>query len=285
MRGSNMLIDAKNPKNYQIKIMQNRIYALLRQEKRLDGRRPDELRPITITTNVIEKADGSSLVKMGGTKILTGIKVELGTPYPDRPNEGVFTINAELLPLASASFEPGPPDEHAIELARVVDRCIRESKAIDLEKLVITEGEKVYMLYIDIYVLDYDGNYFDPALISAVTAVATCNVPRYELRNGKYEKTGETFRVSMKTIPASVMMGVVKDKILVDPTPIEESVLDTSIITGFDSEDNLVSLQKNTTGMLDLNIIDKLLDVGREKVREIRSRIMKVIGDGQEETS
>ncbi|HIQ30514.1 MAG TPA: exosome complex component Rrp42, partial [Candidatus Caldiarchaeum subterraneum] len=83
-----MLIDAKNPKNYQIKIMQNRIYALLRQEKRLDGRRPDELRPITITTNVIEKADGSSLVKMGGTKILTGIKVELGTPYPDRPNEG-----------------------------------------------------------------------------------------------------------------------------------------------------------------------------------------------------
>lgn len=280
-----MLIDAKNPKNYQIKIMQNRIYALLRQEKRLDGRRPDELRPITITTNVIEKADGSSLVKMGGTKILTGIKVELGTPYPDRPNEGVFTINAELLPLASASFEPGPPDEHAIELARVVDRCIRESKAIDLEKLVITEGEKVYMLYIDIYVLDYDGNYFDPALISAVTAVATCNVPRYELRNGKYEKTGETFRVSMKTIPASVMMGVVKDKILVDPTPIEESVLDTSIITGFDSEDNLVSLQKNTTGMLDLNIIDKLLDVGREKVREIRSRIMEVIGDGQEETS
>jgi len=280
-----MLIDAKNPKNYQIKIMQNRIYALLRQEKRLDGRRPDELRPITITTNVIEKADGSSLVKMGGTKILTGIKVELGTPYPDRPNEGVFTINAELLPLASASFEPGPPDEHAIELARVVDRCIRESKAIDLEKLVITEGEKVYMLYIDIYVLDYDGNYFDPALISAVTAVATCNVPRYELRNGKYEKTGETFRVSMKTIPASVMMGVVKDKILVDPTPIEESVLDTSIITGFDSEDNLVSLQKNTTGMLDLNIVDKLLDVGREKVREIRSRIMEVIGDGQEETS
>ncbi|HIQ29872.1 MAG TPA: exosome complex protein Rrp42, partial [Candidatus Caldiarchaeum subterraneum] len=250
-----------------------------------DGRRPDELRPITITTNVIEKADGSSLVKMGGTKILTCIKVELGTPYPDRPNEGVFTINAELLPLASASFEPGPPDEHAIELARVVDRCIRESKAIDLEKLVITEGEKVYMLYIDIYVLDYDGNYFDPALISAVTAVATCNVPRYELRNGKYEKTGETFRVSMKTIPASVMMGVVKDKILVDPTPIEESVLDTSIITGFDSEDNLVSLQKNTTGMLDLNIIDKLLDVGREKVREIRSRIMEVIGDGQEETS
>ncbi len=275
-----MLIDVKNPKSYQIKIMQNRIYGLLKQEKRLDGRKPEELRPITITPSIIEKADGSALVTMGGTKILTGIKVELGTPYPDRPNEGVFTVNAELLPLASASFEPGPPDEHAIELARVVDRCMRESKAIDLEKLVITEGEKVYMLYIDIYVLDYDGNYFDPALISAVTAVATCNIPRYELRDGRYEKTGDTFKVPMKTIPASVMMGVVKDKILVDPTPMEESVLDTSIIMGFDSEDNLVSVQKNTTGMLDLNMIDKLLDVGKEKAREVRSKIMEVIGSG-----
>ena len=275
-----MLIDVKNPKSYQIRIMQNRIYGLLRQERRLDGRRPDELRPIAIRHSVIEKADGSALVSMGGTKILTGIKVELGTPYPDRPNEGVFTVNAELLPLASASFEPGPPDENAIELARVVDRCIRESKAIELEKLVVTEGEKVYMLFIDIYVMDYDGNYFDPALISAITAIATCNVPKYELRNGKYERTGETFKVPLRTIPASVMMGVVRDKILVDPTPMEESVLDTSIIMGFDSENNLVSVQKNTTGMLDLNIIDRLLDVGKEKAGEIRSKIVEVLGVG-----
>ncbi|MEM2515252.1 MAG: hypothetical protein QW419_01765, partial [Candidatus Caldarchaeum sp.] len=158
-------------RGYAIKIMKNKVYDLLKIGKRIDERSLDQLREIKIVTRVVEKADGSALVSLGKTKILTGIKVEVGSPYPDRPNEGVFTVNAELLPLASKSFEPGPPDERAIELSRIVDRCIRESRAIDLEKLVLIEGQKVYMLYIDCYVLDYDGNYFDAAVLSAVAAL------------------------------------------------------------------------------------------------------------------
>ena len=275
-----MLSFTKGPKSYPAKIMQNRIYELLKQGKRIDGREPYDLRPISIKHSVVEKADGSALVSVGGTKILTGIKVDLGTPYPDRPNEGVFTVNAELLPLASASFEPGPPDERAIELARVVDRCIRESHAIELEKLVIKEGEKVYMLYIDIYVLDYDGNYFDPAVLSAVTALATCSVPKYEYCDGKLEKREERFKVPMRTLPISVTMGIVKDKILVDPSRLEESILDTCIVMGFDSEFNVVAIQKNTSGLLDLNIIENLIDVGIRKADEIRSKLQEVVNIG-----
>jgi exosome complex component RRP42 len=110
-------------RGYAVKIMKNKIYELLKMGKRIDERAPEQFREVRVLTGVVAKADGSALVSVGKTKILTGIKVEVGTPYPDRPDEGVFTVNAELLPLASKTFEPGPPDERAIELSRVVDRC------------------------------------------------------------------------------------------------------------------------------------------------------------------
>ncbi|MEM4416819.1 MAG: hypothetical protein QXD32_02040, partial [Nitrososphaerota archaeon] len=135
-----MSYSAIGERGYAVKITRNRIYELLRQGKRIDGRDPNSFRPITARTGVVEKADGSAIVSLGSTKILTGIKVEVGSPYPDRPNEGTFTVNAELLPLAYKSFEAGPPDERAVELSRVVDRCIRESHAIDLESLVLIKG-------------------------------------------------------------------------------------------------------------------------------------------------
>ena len=52
--------------------------------------------------------------------------------------------STELAPLADQSFDPGPPREQSIELSRVVDRGIRESRMIDFEALCIEEGEKVW---------------------------------------------------------------------------------------------------------------------------------------------
>jgi len=116
-------------------IMKDHILQLLKEDKRIDGRGLEDFRPLTVEMNVIEKAEGSALVKLGDTQVLVGIKVDLGEPFPDLPNMGVITTNVEFVPLASPTFEPGPPDERAIELARVVDRGIRESQAIDLEKV------------------------------------------------------------------------------------------------------------------------------------------------------
>ncbi|MEM4315623.1 MAG: exosome complex protein Rrp42, partial [Nitrososphaerota archaeon] len=251
-----------------------------RQGKRIDGRDPNSFRPITARTGVVEKADGSAIVSLGSTKILTGIKVEVGSPYPDRPNEGTFTVNAELLPLAYKSFEAGPPDERAVELSRVVDRCIRESHAIDLESLVLIKGEKVYMLYIDCYVLDYDGNYFDAAVLSAVAALLTGTMPKYRVVDGKVEKVeGERIPIPVKTIPVSVMMGLIKDVLLVDPIPVEESVLDTSIIVGYTSDSIVAALQKNTPGLMPISALKQAIETGKVKSQELRARLLECLGD------
>ena len=264
-------------KDLTARIMRDKIYNLLLQDKRIDGRHPKSLRSITIQTDLIAKADGSALVTMGGTKILTGIKVEVGSPFSDRPDEGIFTVNAELLPLASTSFEPGPPDERGVELARVVDRSLREGKALDLKKLCLVEGEKVYVLFIDIYVLDYDGNYFDPALISALAALATLKIPKYEVVNGEVKKTGETFRLELTSLPFTVMMGILGEKFLVDPQIEEEKVLDVSLIIGTDEKGNIVSIQKNTSGPIPVNLLDTILDTAVEKTDEIRKKFLQEV--------
>ena len=125
------------------KVKLQQIKKAIEEEKRLDQRALTDYRPVSIEQGVIEKAEGSARVLLGKTEVLVGVKVETGTPYPDTPNNGVMTVNAELVPLASPKFEPGPPGEQAIELARIVDRGIRESEAIDTEKLCIIKDGHV----------------------------------------------------------------------------------------------------------------------------------------------
>jgi exosome complex component RRP42 len=146
------------------KVRQRQIAQNIDAGKRLDGRGLTDYREFTIEQGLIEKAEGSARVFLGKTQILVGVKVETGEPFPDTPNEGVMTVNAELVPLASPTYETGPPDETSIELARIVDRGIRESKAIDTEKLCIEPGKKVFVVFVDVYVLNYDGNLIDAEL-------------------------------------------------------------------------------------------------------------------------
>src|SRR5579875_239574 len=113
------------------------ILKKLKEGKRGDERLLDQYREISIQTNYVPRSAGSAFVKLGKTKVLAGIKIEAGDPFPDTPNQGVLTTNVELLPMAFPTFEAGPPNEMSIEIARVVDRGIRESRMIDLEGLVI----------------------------------------------------------------------------------------------------------------------------------------------------
>lgn len=271
-------------RGYAVKIMKNKIYELLKMGKRIDERTPEQFREVRVLTDVVAKADGSALVSVGKTKILTGIKVEVGTPFPDRPDEGVFTVNAELLPLASKTFEPGPPDERAIELSRVVDRCLREGQALDLQKLVLVEGQKVYMLYIDCYVLDYDGNYFDAAVLSAVAALMNCSVPVYKVVDGRVEQVpGEKFKLELRNIPVSVTMGLIKDKVVVDPLPAEEEVADTIVTVGYSSETVVAAIQKSAPGLLPVPMLREMVKLGLEQSTKLRSKLLEAVGDGQKQ--
>src|SRR2546422_7877161 len=115
-------------------LMRAHVYRLASTGQRVDGRGLDQPRPVTVNRAFVKTAEGSARVKLGNTDVLVGIKMSVGEPYPDTPNTGVLSTSVELIPMASPTFDVGPPRPDAIELARVVDRGIRESNMVNMEK-------------------------------------------------------------------------------------------------------------------------------------------------------
>src|SRR3989475_12458494 len=116
-------------------LMRAHVYRLASTGTRRAGRPLAGPRKVSLERALVKTAEGSARVKLGNTDVLVGIKMSVGEPYPDTPNTGVLSTSVELIPMASPTFEAGPPRPEAIELARVVDRGIRASKMVNMEKL------------------------------------------------------------------------------------------------------------------------------------------------------
>jgi len=262
------------------------IHSLLKKGKRLDGRALDEFREIKVETNVIQKAEASAKVQIGNTQLIAGIKLSVGPPYPDSPDEGVITINAELTSLASAHFESGPPSPFAIELARVCDRGIRHSDIIDKKNLCIISGELVYIVFGDMYALNHDGNLFDAGEMALTAALSTLKVPEYEIMETEDGKKDVKFlnswrKIPVNDIPVSVTIGKIGNVLFVDPMEKEEQAMDARITYTFNKNNDIISIQKGLGGKFSHNEILKGLDMALSKVDLLRSKILEGIKGSQ----
>lgn len=248
-------------------VKKGHISTLLSKGKRSDGRGFGELRPVSIIEGAIETAEGSARMKLGKTEVVVGIKMGVGEPFPDTPNKGVLTTNVELIPMAFEEFESGPPSPMAIELSRVVDRGIRESQMIDLEKLCIEAEKEVWVLYVDIYALDYDGNLFDASSIAAVAALKNTVVPAK--RFGK----GEDFPLPLRSTPISITTVKIDDYLVVDPTLEEEEVSSARLTVATDENGDLRAMQKGGTGFFTYDEVKKSIGMAVEAGKAIRQKL------------
>ncbi|MHC1624689.1 MAG: exosome complex protein Rrp42 [Methermicoccaceae archaeon] len=242
------------------------IYNLVIQGKRIDGRAFDEIRDITLETGIIRKAEGSARVMLGDTQVMVGIKMQPGEPFADTPNSGVIITNLELRPGASPYFEIGPPTEDAIELARVVDRGIRESKCIDLHKLCITPGEQVWILFIDIHVIDDCGNIMDASSLGAIAALFNAKIPAERYNIGTDEP------LPLRGVPIAITLADVGGKLLVDPVHEESQVADSQITIITNNDGSIAGMQKSGTGILTPERLKEAVSIAKRKAQEVRER-------------
>jgi exosome complex component RRP42 len=255
------------------KVRQRQIQQVIDTGKRLDGRTLTDFREFKIEEGVIEKAEGSARIFLGNTQVLVGVKVETGEPFPDTPNEGVMTVNAELVPLASPTYEPGPPDETSIELARIVDRGICESKAIDTEKLCIEAGKKVFVVFVDVYVLNADGNLIDAAALAAMSALMNTKMPNYEIKDGELKIKQGYSSLPLRSHPITVTIGKINNKLLVDTGAEEEAVIDARLSMAVNDEGNICAIQKGLSGYFTPQEIIEASKLAREKAAELRKKL------------
>lgn len=256
------------------RIKYNTILNIISRGYHVDKRPLTSYRPIEIEYDIAPKAEGSALVRLGNTQVLAGVKLEIGQPYSDAPDEGAIVVNAEYIPAASPSFEPGPPDENAIELARIIDRSIRESRAIQLDKLCIIPGKKVWIIWLDIYVLDYDGNLIDASMLATMAALSNAYMPYYEIIDNELGIVKVDRLRKMSPLPLNKYITIITiykigDVLVLDPTAEEESLATYKLAVAIDEEKRIVGLQKMGIGTLLEKEVNDIIALALSKTDEV----------------
>jgi len=228
------------------KLRRDAVRKLAEQGVRIDERRPGDYRSIDVRVGVVRTADGSALVALGNTKVMVGVKVDVGRPFEDTPDEGNLIVNLEMPPLALPTAEPGPPDENSIEVARVVDRTVRHSGFLNLKSLAIVPGKHVWTIWVDILVLNHDGNIIDASSMATAAALSNLRLPRVNVENDgiKVDKSSRVpINVDPSRLPLTITFAKLGNSIMVDPN-LEEEVLADGIYTVGIANDQVVAIQK-----------------------------------------
>lgn len=265
-------------------ITKKRIVEYLSGGKRFDGRGLLYYRPISIEVGISKKAEGSARVRMGKTEVLAGVKLNVAEPYPDSEDSGVLAVIAELSPLASEKFELGPPGIQAIELARIVDRGLRESGFIDLKKLCIKKGEKVWMMFLDIYPINDDGNLIDASCLAALAALQNARMPKY---NEKKEKV-EYGELTQKRLPLTEKMPLtltfykISKSIILDPVVEEEEASEARLSLAISPHERkkepvINAMQKGNETSLTKDQVFKIIDTAIKEWEKIYPDIVEKI--------
>lgn len=243
------------------------IRSLIEKGKRVDGRKLDEFRKVIIETNISKNSSGSAKCKIGNTEVIVGVKFDTGEPYPDSPDEGTIVVTAELIPVASPDFELGPPSAKATELARIVDRGVRESKCIDFKSLCIKEGEKIWMAFIDIYPLNDDGNLIDASVLATLKALSEAKFPKIVNDRVDHESRSNT-GLKLNKFPITTTLYKISGNILVDVNNKEEQVVDARLSVSV-ADGNIHALQKGGDVSLSYDEIAKMVDIAVKKEKEL----------------
>lgn len=245
------------------------VQNLVSEGKRVDGRKFEDRRELRVIKGYVsDKAPGSCRVFLGETDVIAGVSLAFGTPYADSPEEGVMTVSSELRPIADPEFEAGPPRENAIEVARVVDRGIRESGAIDVNKLFIEE-EKVWMAYIDLHIINNDGNLIDACGIAAAGALRDARMPKIE--DGEIIRGEWDGKLPVTCTPIPLTVAKIAGKLVVDPDLNEEYAMDARVTAT--TTDTLNAMQKGGAGSLTIEEVEEIVSKSFEKAGEIRKML------------
>jgi len=264
-------------------LQKEKIIEYLKEGKRLDGRKPEEYRDIEVELGISKNAESSVRVRIGKTEVLAGVKMGIAVPYPDSPDQGTFMTTAELHPMASEDFERGRPGINAVELARVIDRGIRESGFIDFSKLCITEGEKVWQVFLDIFAINDDGNLLDVAGLAGLIAVGNAKLPVYNKEEDKieHELSNEPLPLKKEALSFNMTIHKIGNSIIADVGKEEEAISDyrLSIAMGEDDKGKprITAMQKGKDGSISDKDMENILNLAEDKWKELFPKIKEYV--------
>jgi ribonuclease PH len=218
-----------------------------------DGRAPDQLRPVTITRQWLDHAEGSVLIEFGRTRVLCAASVTEGVPRW-RKGSGLGWVSAEyaMLPRATNTRSERESVKGRIggrthEISRLIGRSLRA--VVDYKAL----GENTILLDCD--VLQADGGTRTAAVTGAYVALADA----VSFLRDRKALNGEPLTGSV----AAVSVGIVGDEALLDLCYDEDVRAETDMNLVLTGDGRFVEVQGTAEGEpFDRKLLDGLLDLG-----------------------
>jgi ribonuclease PH len=227
---------------------------------RLDGRRPDETRPIRITPGYLEYAEGSALIEIGGTAVLCAVSAGERVPLFLRgTGSGWVTAEYGMLPRSTRTRTPreaqlGRPSGRTQEIQRLIGRSLRAVVNLDLL------GEQSFI--VDCDVIRADGGTRTAAITGAFVALKQAFQ--------KLIDSGALPATPLKDSIAAVSLGIVEGIPLLDLNYEEDSRAEVDFNIAMTGSGEFVEVQASgESASFSRAAMEELLALAENGIREL----------------
>jgi len=239
-------------------------------DPRSDGRRPDELRPLTIEPGFVRTATGSALISMGGTRVICTASVDESVPkWMVGKGRGWVTAEYGMLPASTGERKQrdvakGRADGRTVEIQRLIGRSLRG--VVDFAAL----GERT--VWIDCDVLEADGGTRTAAISGGYVAL--------QLALDRLIEQGKLARLPLTGSIAAVSCGMVDGRALLDLDYSEDSSAEVDANVVMTGDGGLVEVQATAERTpLSRASLDELLALAVRGIEEIRAAQATIAGE------
>ena len=245
---------------------------------RIDGRRPDEMRPVSITRGYLKFAEGSALIELGETKVICSASIdEHVPPFLRGTGQGWVTAEYGMLPRSTLERTQREASKGRIggrthEIQRLIGRALRS--VVDLKVI----GERT--IWIDCDVIQADGGTRTASITGSFIALIDALVRLEDnLRaDGQDSPFGDGFPVS--NFVAATSVGIVDGCHILDLRYDEDSRAQVDMNLVMTEDNRLVEIQGTAEGEpFTRSDLDELLRLGRSGIEQLIAIQRDVLGE------
>ncbi|XP_035903125.1 exosome complex exonuclease RRP42 [Anopheles stephensi] len=269
----------------------------IQKNLRNDGRTNREYRPMELESEIVVHAAGSARLRMANTDILVGVKAEIDTPIPDRPNEGKIDFFIDCSANATPEFEGRGGEQLATEISTTLAKAYESRNGFDLSALCIMAKHQCWKLYVDVLILECGGNLFDAVSLAVKAALFNTRIPRVSTAmhdGGSMDLilTDDPYdceRLDVTKAPILVTVCKIGDQCVVDPSAEEEECSVASVAIGVscgsDGKQSITTVHTAGEGSIRLETLRKCFDMATSVGATLNQALMAALQQDEQRNS
>ncbi|KAL3990412.1 3' exoribonuclease family domain 1 protein [Acanthocheilonema viteae] len=266
---------------------------------RADGRSPYDYRPVIVQTGVLATTNGSARVRIGSTDLLIGVKAELINVENIALHRNRLNFFVDCSANATPLFAGRGGEEFAGELSAALDAAYDNNYVLpDLKKLILSPMH-AWKLYVDIVLLQCDGNVIDAAALGVKAALKDTEISQVIVRpadEGKYTidlpDDNTIWKLDVSRVPLFVSVNRLGSAKIVDNSLAEEACTRASVwiaaapqfVSSIDHSGNnqyvvkrdgcIITFMKQCGGgTLEMDSLEEMISIGLKTVRQLHEAL------------